>query len=1439
MSLTIQQFPETGKHLLRYCGDTLEIRLRCDSAVTGAAFLSTNIGHAALSRAEIIDQTESRLAPSGQDWTNVPMQRLDEFTFSIQLALNEVGHFECKACLVQDDDSVPLWVPGDNLHVNVISSFYCCSNSIYCAFVRQFGMNKNREFSVLPEGITKQELEKFDRSGYSLIPPSGGFRGLIRELDHIVGDLKCRIIHLLPVTPTPTVFGRMGRYGSPYASTDFTAVDPSLAEFDKKATPLDQFMELADAIHSKGARLFIDIAINHTGWASKLQEEHPDWFVREKDGSFHSPGAWGVVWGDLVELDHKKTELWKYLADVFLVWCSRGVDGFRCDAGYMIPLSAWRYIVARVRREYPSTVFLLEGLGGPPEVTEQLLDQGNMDWAYSELFQNYSRAQVEGYLKYAWTRSSSEGVMVHYAETHDNSRLAAVSEKYARMRTSLCALASVSGAFGFANGVEWFAREKIDVHESSALNWGASSNQIALISRLNSILALHPAFRDGAMLQILDSHSPDAVIFLREAASGGDFVLAVINLNCSRSATASWDPSYMNSDSDVFYDLLTGKRLNLLHMEHSRRGVSLGPGTVFCLSPQNEYLSMLALQEQTPRIYNDYLDSRRAASVVLAVICTEKQSNVLTWENVPALAEKLLLSPEDFLAHFTEGGDPLPYVMWHFPSDSRRKVMLPPGHCLLAEASAPFRLTIRDASSVLSQQDSLQDASGRHFVLIPPFRIPEHHTTLFVSARAYGHAELKHAEGELLLLAPDVPSVKTSYSRMEIYNHNRTVIQANGRGALSHQCMELERLESRYDAVLLANLNPDFPEDRHIMWRRNRFWIVYQARMQELKHENIESFHLENDGSCVWYYHVPVGNGILLDFTIRSQIVPGKNAVLLTLERKAAAGPKRLPDDSQVRVIVRPDIEDRNFHCATKASSGPSQTWPGAVKAGAMSFDFAPAPDRILHLQCSRGRFRPSPDWQYMIYQSHEADRGLDPYSDLYSPGYFRFYLSGGEKAYVIGQVLRSGSEEKLPPAPLGPEPETEQSGPSGLEPVLIRSMRQFVVNRSGLKTVIAGYPWFLDWGRDTLIAVRGLMTVPEFQDDAAAILLQFASYAENGTIPNMISGGNASNRDTSDAPLWLIRAVRDFCMVTGSRDFLSRRTANGEMLISVLSSLAAAYADGTPNGIRMDPESGLIYSPPHFTWMDTNYPAGTPREGYPVEIQALWFSALRFLSEYDETEEKRSAWRELSVKTSASFHSLFVRDGQPWLSDCLHASAGTPAAFAEADDHLRPNQLLAVTLGLVTDLELAQQIIMATRDLLVPGAIRSLADRPCRYPLPVRGADGSLLNDPENPYRGHYQGDEDTSRKVAYHNGTAWTWLFPSWPEACFMVYGALGRRTAISVLSTMTGLMDDGCLTQVPEILDGDFPHMTRGCDAQAWGITEYCRVWNMLHSKTKAQS
>jgi len=1362
------------------------------------------------------------------------MERIDDFTFALRVALIEAGHFECKCSFVPDDGGEPTWAEGRNVHVNVEPPSYCCSNSIYCAFVRQFGANKNKPFSTLADGITQDELKKFDKNGYALIPGSGTFRDLIKELDHIVGDLRCRIIHLLPVNPTPTVYGRMGRFGSPYASLDFTGINPELAEFDRKATPLDQFIELADEIHKRDAKLFIDIAINHTGWAAKLHETNPDWFVRDPNGDIHSPGAWGVTWGDLTELDHSKLELWKYLADVFLVWCRRGVDGFRCDAGYMIPAPAWEYITARVRSEYTDTIFLLEGLGGDPEVTRTLLDKSNLDWAYSELFQNYSRQQIEGYLRYAWSESSSHGLMVNYAETHDNNRLAATSNTYSSMRTALAALSSTGGAFGFANGVEWFAKEKIDVHEASALNWGAQVNQNALIRRLNVILAEHPAFHTGAMMEILDCGSANAVLFSRTDSDSQNGVVVAVNLELNRAVSLEWDPSYtpfLHETEEKLFDLISERSISLVRTANGKFGIQVQAGKFLCLTTERSWQKRIDSAEKSGRLSLDRVTLQTAKSMALRLYAQQNGTSILPLNEIDetALAKRLLESPEDFLRSLDPGMPCGKFVLWQWPQDAHREVMLPPDHSLLVVAPYRFTCRICDGNKVYSRRISIQDASGRHFVLRRP--VPEtKFKRLTLEIRVYPENQ-KTVFGAfpLLLLPKDISNAATSFDRAAIYNRDRVFLQANGCGAIIHQRMELEKLDSRYDAILLANLNPDYPEDRHIMWRRIRISIVWRARKQELKHEHLHSFHVAADGGGVWDYLVPAGNGLFVELSVKMQILPGKNAVLVTVCRHHCDKPKRLPDDTPIRVFIRPDIEDRNFHCTTKAAQGPEACWPSRINAKHHVVEFRASENRILRIMSPQGFFIRKDQWLYSNWMEKEASRGLDPSCDLYSPGTFRFWLSGDKPVRLLGQICTA--PDQLPQRTDLPYKEVGEA-PNDIESAALRSLSAFVVKRDDLKTVIAGYPWFLDWGRDTLIAARGLIAAPQFRDDVRKILLQFAKFEENGTIPNMISGSDARNRDTSDAPLWLFTATADLCKAEASDEFLDTIVRGKQTLRDILIDLAQGIIRGTPNGIKCDPESMLVFSPPHFTWMDTNYPAGTPREGYPIEIQALWYAALAFLARITKSAASEE-WNHRAECVRASIMKYFRLPGKNYFSDCLHCKSGTPASKAVADDHLRPNQLYAITLGAINDRKICTGILAETACLLIPGAIRSLADLPVEYKLPIKGPAGNDLNDPSRPYWGRYEGDEDTRRKPAYHNGTAWTWQFPSYSEAYYMIYGEFGKDTAKSLLSSMILQMDGGCIMQLPEILDGDAPHTPRGCDAQAWGMSEFYRVWKLLHS------
>ncbi|MEP6664692.1 MAG: alpha-amylase family glycosyl hydrolase, partial [Verrucomicrobiota bacterium] len=445
-----EMIPATGERLLRFVGDQINFGLRIPDATKNLrVFLRTNLGKAAATRAEIISSYAGKRPMSIAFWRDLPMEKIREGEWQINLPLTEVGYFRAKAYAV-DETGKQFWPDGADAGISVHPNCYRTANTIYCAFPRMFGASKTLR-TTRDEKLEK-ELKKLDEHGYVVIPPSGKFRDVTKQLPHIIDTLGCKILHLLPVNPTPTTFARMGRFGSPYACEDLTAVDPALVEFDERTTGIDQFCELTYETHRCGAKVILDVVINHTGWGSTLWENHPEWFLRDAKGNFVSPGAWGNIWADLVELNPNFTGLWEHFAEAFLTWCRRGVDGFRCDAGYKVPLPVWQYIEARVREEFPDTLLLLEGLGGPWAATESLLTEGGMQWAYSELFQNYSGREVATYLDYSLRQSERVGVYVHYSETHDNDRLAKKGRAWSLLRNRLCGLTSVSGGFGFTCG---------------------------------------------------------------------------------------------------------------------------------------------------------------------------------------------------------------------------------------------------------------------------------------------------------------------------------------------------------------------------------------------------------------------------------------------------------------------------------------------------------------------------------------------------------------------------------------------------------------------------------------------------------------------------------------------------------------------------------------------------------------------------------------------------------------------------------------------------------------------------------------------------------------------------------------------------------------------------------------------------------------------------
>ncbi len=1179
--------------------------------------------------------------------------------------------------------------------------------------------------------------------------------------------------------------------------------------------------------------------INHTGWGSTLQEQNPQWFVRKPDGEFHSPGAWGNTWEDLVELKQDNVALWDAIADSLLVWCRRGVDGFRCDAGYMVPMPAWQYIIARVRQEFPEVVFLLEGLGGAWEATESLITAGGMQWAYSELFQNYSDVQVSGYLDHAIKQSQRVGTLIHYSETHDNARLAAKGRAWSLLRNRLCALTSFSGGFGFTGGAEWLATEKIKVHGCTGLNWGARENIIPELARLNHLLADHPCFFDGAKLTRLSPIKSDVFGLLREAAEGQDAVLVLVNLDLEKARNISL-PEPMLKALGVSHwaevvDLL-GQSLPAIRAERGQITFELPASGAFCLAASDQPSGLAG---------NKYRDARaRAAWALRALsrVSPPEQMDGFDWRE---LAAQVNDSPTRFLSAASHRAIPnhassfaeFPNVIIWSRADAQRISLVPPDHWLLLEDDAPFRAALGTKNSNRTKQHTCSiAAAGKHIACFPPTR--EAFDGALILERFTDNDSRITAEVRFLPADP-------GGNPPDLLRTSDLALLTNGRGGMARLCADLGRINSKYDCVLGANLHPSLPVDRHVFVKRIRAWINADGFISPLDFHNLARF---NPGApTVWHFVAQAGDGRTVELKLAAEMLPERNTVVFSFTRPtvAEAHGKQLPADASVRLTVRVDIEDRGFHSETKHNSGAEHHFASNLHPlrGKTGFAYTPARDRHLRVFANAGEYHAGPEWDFNIPHPVEATRGQTGAGDVFSPGWFDLPMAkGAQVELVVTADDTDPSERELievkSRAAQWFEVQSHKPNDRHIAPgeALERAARAFIVRRGEGKTVIAGYPWFLDWGRDTLICARGLLAAG-MTDEVRDILLTFARFEERGTLPNIIHGEHVGNRDTSDAPLWFGVVCEELAALTTqpatrNTDFYSTPVdAKKRPLADVLRSIAAGYLHGTPNGIHVDAASGLVWSPSHFTWMDTNYPAGTPREGYPIEIQCLWIRLLRQLEKIG-AEPVQEPWAEIADRATASLEKYFWLDDQGWFADALRAGPKTPADKAAVDDALRSNCLFTVSLGLVRGERAQRTVEAARRWLVVPGGLRSLAPLPVKLPLDIRHH-GHLLNDPHHPYCGRYEGDEDTRRKPAYHNGTAWTWTFPVFCEALARAWDFNPEAVAAAraYLTTSHRLLNRGCLGQLPEVLDGDAPHTQRGCDAQAWGATETLRVWQLL--------
>ena len=1437
--------PSPGERRVAFVGDYIKFRLKFENGIPHEpgwrAFVRTNLGRAAVRRQEIISAYFQKVKLFGASWHDIPMYAEgDEWV--AQVPLCEVGYFKAKA-YVRDPRGWQHWPEGPDFGVNVHPNSCRTGNIIYCAFTRLFGEAKY--LVKVRDENAENSLKPLDSRGFTVIPPSGKLRDLKREIPHIMDVLGCKIVHLLPINPTPTTFARFGRFGSPYAALDLTGIDHALVEFDKKTNAVDQFKELAYEIHKRGGLIFLDVVVNHTGWGAYLFNNHPEWYKRLPDGTFESPGAWGIIWEDLVELDQKYPELWEYFADAFLKWCERGVDGFRCDAGYKIPVNVWQYIVARVQEEFPETIFLLEGLGGAWESTEDLLTEGGMQWAYSELFQNYSPIQISGYLDHAIKQSSRVGILVHYSETHDNNRLAVKGKNWSLVRNRLCALSSVSGGFGFTCGVEWLATEKINVHHLSGLNWGAFENIVSELATLNKLLSNHPCFFDNAQIYRISPHDSHILVLLRISYDDKDSVLVIINTDHENSHELTISKNSLGQFSDRFAAILSSP-VNLLGQSlpqiefidnHTIR-LSLKPGETFCIS---DTLQPKGLSGDL------YRKLRACAAFGFEAMKSVVPPETIGFYDWKMLGSEIYKDPFSFLSKLkpglnseqtgkiiTENENKLVYpnvVEWK-ALDESRIFPVPAGHWILIRDVAPFRAKVRIGKTHL-QLRSVETAVG--FVAGIPPQINRMDGK--IELERYGDGKT-HVSGSLLFLDDN-----TDLNNEGILPPPSAIaLLTNGIGGMARICVNLGEVTSKYDCVLGANLHPEFPVDRHIFVKRVRVWVNADGFLSPLNYDNLVEFIPGNPSK--WRFIANSGDGRAVEICLTAWMVTGKNTTVIQLCRspyRPEIG-KELPPECDVRLTVRFDIEDRNFHWVTKRNEGADyhfssncrQTIYTVGDKQFFGFEFTPSEERQLRVLSSGGVYHPSPEWSINIPHPVEQTRGLEPNGDSYSPGWFEIPILQGETVTLIATA-----ETKKPYfdiSDIAPRP-TQRI--KVLDSMLTNSAAAFVVRRGKSKTIIAGYPWFLDWGRDTLIAARGLLSAGMFET-TLEILRTFAKFEENGTLPNAIFGENTSNRDTSDAPLWFALLCEEFAEAQKQNPLLpdipvyDLKTENGRKILEVLVSIAENYIRGTQNGIKMDEDSGLIFSPSHFTWMDTNYPACTPREGYPVEIQALWIRLLKQLARLG-VKRNGPSYDEIGKKAENSFHSLFWLEREGWYSDVLICQHNTPVKSATKDHALRSNCLLAICLGIVSGVRAQKCVEAAQNYLIVPGALRSLAPLRVEPPLFIKAPDGRLLNNPEYPYWGRYEGDEDTRRKPAYHNGTAWVWTFPHFCEALVRAWDFHPEavKTAKSYLTSVKDLIENGCIGHLPEIVDGDAPHTQRGCDAQAWSATEFLRVLKLIQS------
>ena len=616
-----------------------------------------------------------------------------------------------------------------------------------------------------------------------------------------------------------------------------------------------------------------------------------------------------------------------------------------------------------------------------------------------------------------------------------------------------------------------------------------------------------------------------------------------------------------------------------------------------------------------------------------------------------------------------------------------------------------------------------------------------------------------------------------------------------------------------YHGLLIAALRP--PLGRALLVAKLEEIALYAGRSYELAtnrwaggtvapegFRHIEEFHLEGT-TPVWTF--ALGDALLQKRVFMQR---GANATYVHFRFSRGSEP--------VRLTLKALVNDCAFHCVTQA--GNSKMDVSLIERGVRVRAWEGATP--LYVRSSSGEIRAAGDWYRNFDLAAERARGLVDRCDHFLACEFDATLAPGATLTVVASTDATTSLDGDAALAARVEAERERlrefsaANPAVSTDVpeeiaqLILAADQFIVarplpNAADARSVIAGYHWFGDWGRDTMVSLPGLTISAGRPEIAANILRTYSRFVRDGLLPNAFGeSGEATEYNTVDAALWYVHAVREYFRATQDFTFLRE-------LFPVLAGILAAYVRGTRYGIQVDPNDGLLgASDPgvQLTWMDAK--AGewvvTPRRGKPVEVNALWLNAAGAMAEFSRAIGESPAVYDALARRAGTGFQRFWNAPAGFCFDVLDGPEGNDAA-------LRPNQIFAVSLP-ESPLNPAQQravVEICARELLTSHGLRSLGPR-------------------EPNYHGKYDGGP-TERDAVYHQGTVWGWLMGHFALAHLRVYN--DPSLAASFLEPMMQHIRGAGLGTLSEIFDGDAPFTPRGCIAQAWTVAEILRAWTAI--------